>query len=489
MPASRPWINNTGNQQKESNNPSVDDLYMSTNVFVNGQSVILAGPPSASPATAALAEFTLTHDDLHNGSPSGYEQAVASIQSQVSQGLITQEQANQLIADTSIPVIPDDDKDTQDVAAKNILVLLFRGLLTPASNLNSSVQVDATATEINKLDGYRARVFNWEQDAAAFKEIQPEDQVVLYGFSKGGETVLKMINGHPHQKFALALTLDAWITVTQGIAKLPTNCTRAVNWFNPNWPYNKGYAFPPSSDRVLQVQDPSTPSTATHFAFPQKHLQDVITQIKSLVPRPAQKLTSTVNGESPQLGSTGSAGGPGKFTSPLNAGSLDPTVKISKHFTLGDVIKDKFTGAQGERFVHPLTARPEIGLSAAQVRDNLSLLAQNILDPIYERYPDLYFTSTQRPVGENKSSQHPFGQAADMKFKSGSDYAKQSERAKWIRDNLPYDQLILETFIGNGSYWIHCSYRNNPKPLNNSSKWGSGFDNKRFAWLSFQATG
>ena len=214
MPARRPWINNTGNQQKESNNPSIDDLYMSTNVFVNGQSVILAGPPSASPALAALVEFTLNNDDLHNGSPSGYEQAVASIQSQVSQGLITQEQANQQIANTAIPVIPDDDKDTQDIAAKNVLVLLFRGLLTPASNINSSVQVDATATEINKLDGYRARVFNWEQDVAAFKEIQPEDQVVLYGFSKGGETVLKMINGHPNQKFALALTLDAFITVT-----------------------------------------------------------------------------------------------------------------------------------------------------------------------------------------------------------------------------------------------------------------------------------
>jgi hypothetical protein len=471
MPTSKPWINNTGNQQKESTNLSVDDLYKSSNVFINGQQVILAGPPQASPGQAAVEEVIKNNDDANNGSPTGYQATIDTFQSLANAGVITQEEVNKKIAEMPPPAVPDNGEDKQSVPESPILVLLFRGLLTPDYNKNSSVQVDATATEINKLQGYRARVFNWEQEAAALSEIKPDDQVVLYGFSKGGETVLKFINSHPKQKFALALTLDAHITVTQNIDKLPSNCKRAVNWFNPNWKYNLGFKFPPSNDRVLQIQDPSTPSTPTHFAFPQKHLQEVLTQIKSLVPRPAQELTRTVNGDPPINAGTGAAGGVGKFSTPM--GSQDLKSKISRNFTLGQVVVNGYTprdqswswqDSKGKTYSNSVTA--------AQVVVNLSLLAQNVLDPIKDKYGDLTFSSTFRdPKTPHAAgnSQHNTGQAADLHFKSGDGWVQMLERAAWIRDNLPYDQLLLEC-TSKGSVWIHVSYSQNPKSLNDKTK-------------------
>jgi len=31
----------------------------------------------------------------------------------------------------------------------------------------------------------------------------------------------------------------------------------------------------------------------------------------------------------------------------------------------------------------------------------------------------------------------------------------------WIKDNLDFDQLILECYTGGNSGWIHCSYVEN----------------------------
>ena len=59
-------------------------------------------------------------------------------------------------------------------------------------------------------------------------------------------------------------------------------------------------------------------------------------------------------------------------------------------------------------------------------------------------------------IGSSVNSQHAKAEAADFEV-MGTDNA---ELADWIKDNLPYDQLILEYYTPGepNSGWIHCSY-------------------------------
>jgi hypothetical protein len=59
-------------------------------------------------------------------------------------------------------------------------------------------------------------------------------------------------------------------------------------------------------------------------------------------------------------------------------------------------------------------------------------------------------------IGSSSNSQHAKAEAADFEC-VGVDNA---ELADWIKDNLPYDQLIVEYYTPGepNSGWIHCSY-------------------------------
>ncbi len=59
-----------------------------------------------------------------------------------------------------------------------------------------------------------------------------------------------------------------------------------------------------------------------------------------------------------------------------------------------------------------------------------------------------------RHVGGAPNSQHITGEAADF-YVPGIDNLTV---AIWIRDNLVFDQLILEYYQGGNSGWIHVSY-------------------------------
>lgn len=94
------------------------------------------------------------------------------------------------------------------------------------------------------------------------------------------------------------------------------------------------------------------------------------------------------------------------------------------------------------------------GLTVPQIVTNLANLAANIWEPLKAQYPDAFITNTFRE-GENQS-QHGTGQAMDVQFHklASSEYVN---RAKWMRDNLPFDQLLLECHTS-GALWIHVSY-------------------------------
>ena len=94
---------------------------------------------------------------------------------------------------------------------------------------------------------------------------------------------------------------------------------------------------------------------------------------------------------------------------------------------------------------------------------NLTALACCLLQPVREEHGRVTINSGLRVLELNRAiksgdnSQHVFGMAADLEAPAISNF----ELAKWIQDNLNFDQLILE-FYEKGdpaSGWVHCSYR------------------------------
>lgn len=121
--------------------------------------------------------------------------------------------------------------------------------------------------------------------------------------------------------------------------------------------------------------------------------------------------------------------------------------------------------------------KPQRGFTKGQIACNLKLLALNCLDPIKKQYPTMKITSAFRyPTGEAAGrSQHEIGQAADMQF-DGIDASKYFDIVLWIKNNIAYDQLILEykTTSKNGDNrpvpWIHISYNKEKNRAPGSNK-------------------
>lgn len=102
----------------------------------------------------------------------------------------------------------------------------------------------------------------------------------------------------------------------------------------------------------------------------------------------------------------------------------------------------------------------------AQIITNLKLLCENILDPIRDYFNkpvqiNSAYRSLEvnRAVGSKDTSQHTMGKAADIEIKGVDNL----DLAIWVRNNLEYDQLILEFYdgINPDSGWVHVSYNQN----------------------------
>ena len=94
---------------------------------------------------------------------------------------------------------------------------------------------------------------------------------------------------------------------------------------------------------------------------------------------------------------------------------------------------------------------------------NLTHLAINILQPVRDHHGSTTVSSglrvleLNRAVGSSDTSQHRKGEAADMEC-PGVDNL---ELAKWMSENLEFDQIILEGYEDGdtNSGWIHVSYK------------------------------
>lgn len=134
------------------------------------------------------------------------------------------------------------------------------------------------------------------------------------------------------------------------------------------------------------------------------------------------------------------------------------TIQLSQSIKLGDVAHNCGSSSAGKNkeFWGNSSKMDFNGISKSDLMDNLRGLAVNVLDPIKAKYPRVTFTSGMRvdiPPGGSATSQHMKGQAVDMDFGS---HSNNYEAALWIRDNVAYDQLLLE--YKGSSCWVHISF-------------------------------
>ena len=93
-----------------------------------------------------------------------------------------------------------------------------------------------------------------------------------------------------------------------------------------------------------------------------------------------------------------------------------------------------------------------VGLSQKEILQNLCYLAKTVLEPIKLEFPSMIITSGWR--NKTGTSQHNKGQAADIQV-PGFTSQGYWNGAQWIKDNIEYDQFILE--YGGRNPWFHVS--------------------------------
>jgi zinc D-Ala-D-Ala carboxypeptidase len=127
-------------------------------------------------------------------------------------------------------------------------------------------------------------------------------------------------------------------------------------------------------------------------------------------------------------------------------------VKLSQNFTIQEYIKSQTALRQG---IDNTPTEEHMG--------NATALFRNVVQKVRDQFGVTVINSGYRgealnkAVGGSSKSQHCKGEAVDIECPGTSNY----DVAKWIEDNLDFDQLILE-FITLGipdSGWVHVSYK------------------------------
>lgn len=143
-------------------------------------------------------------------------------------------------------------------------------------------------------------------------------------------------------------------------------------------------------------------------------------------------------------------------------------MNITDNFTLEDMCNSRTARING---INNYSYDPLIIIS-------LTTLCLKVLQPLRDHFAEPVRISSgyrcqalNKLVGGVHNSQHILGQAADIYL--DGDTKRETEYFRYIRDNLDYDQLILE---GNQSTsWIHVSYVSHKK-------------NRRKAWMQLLKT-
>jgi zinc D-Ala-D-Ala carboxypeptidase len=108
---------------------------------------------------------------------------------------------------------------------------------------------------------------------------------------------------------------------------------------------------------------------------------------------------------------------------------------------------------------------------------SMKLLAEKVLQPVRDHFgkgvkvnSGFRNQDVNQKVGGSRNSDHTRGQACDIEIPG----VPNVELAEWIRDNLEFNQLILEFYTPGvpDSGWVHVSYipENNKKQVLTATK-------------------
>jgi zinc D-Ala-D-Ala carboxypeptidase len=129
--------------------------------------------------------------------------------------------------------------------------------------------------------------------------------------------------------------------------------------------------------------------------------------------------------------------------------------RLSPHFRLNELTKSDTALRLGIA-----------NIPNAEAVANLKALCEHVLEPIRNAFnipfaPNSGYRGPElnRAIGGAPTSQHMSGHAADIEIPG----VRNDVLAQWIRDNLEFDQLILEFYTPGDptSGWVHVSYKAN----------------------------
>ena len=126
-------------------------------------------------------------------------------------------------------------------------------------------------------------------------------------------------------------------------------------------------------------------------------------------------------------------------------------MRLSKNFTLAEFTKSQTATRKG------LDNTP-----GPEHLENAKSLFEKVVQPVRENFGVTVINSGYRgpalneAVGGSSKSQHCKGEAVDIECPGTGNY----DVAKWIQENLDFDQLILEFYTPGipDSGWVHVSY-------------------------------
>ena len=126
---------------------------------------------------------------------------------------------------------------------------------------------------------------------------------------------------------------------------------------------------------------------------------------------------------------------------------------VSEHVSLEELTKSQTGGRLG------INNTP----SPTKIKA-LKAVCENVVEKVRAHYGQPVFINSgyrgpalNKAVGGASSSQHCKGEAVDMEIPG----VPNGDLAIWVRDNLDFDQLILECYKPGvpTSGWVHCSYK------------------------------
>ncbi len=132
---------------------------------------------------------------------------------------------------------------------------------------------------------------------------------------------------------------------------------------------------------------------------------------------------------------------------------MDRNEKLSEHFTLGELLRSETAERKGIDNTPSENQLPK-----------LKRLCTEILEPIRVHFgkpfrPNSGYRSPElnESIGGSPSSQHCKCEAVDIEIPGISNF----DLAVWIRDNLAFDQVILECYRQGepNSGWVHVSLK------------------------------